>query len=298
VVREDDAVTQKVRITVLVENTAEKPDLLAEHGLSFCIEIGSQRILFDTGQGRVLAGNAFRLGVPLDEIDAVVLSHGHYDHTGGLADILRRNFAATFYAHPAALEPKFARDKDSTSREIGMQGASVEAIRRRRQPLVLTGKPTNVTDGLMVTGPVPRVTDFEDTGGPFFLDAGCQKPDPLGDDQAMFFASEQGTVVLSGCAHSGIVNTLRYIRELTDNRPIHAVLGGMHLVGASQERISRTLAEFRELAIDLVAPAHCTGRAATAALLSTMGDRCVACDVGTRFEFNLIRSFVTSPASS
>ena len=112
--------TERVKITILVENTAESPGLLAEHGLALWIELSSQCILFDTGQGGVLAHNADRLGLSLSRVDTIVLSHGHYDHTGGLADVLRGDRPTVIYSHPNALKPKFARNKDGTSREIGI----------------------------------------------------------------------------------------------------------------------------------------------------------------------------------
>ena len=277
--------TQEVRITVLVENTAEDADLLAEHGLAFWIDDGSQRILFDTGQGSVLLANAYRLGIDLSRLDAIVLSHGHYDHTGGLADALRGSRPGAVYTHPDALKPKFARNKDGTSRPIGMPEAARRALERHRDRLVLTEKPTALGAGLMLTGPVPRITDFEDTGGPFFLDASCRTPDPLLDDQAVFFPAAQGTVVLLGCAHAGVVNTLRYVRRLTDGCPIHAVLGGMHLLNASPDRLSRTIDALRELDIACLGPAHCTGRAATAALWHALPERSIPLHVGTRVEY-------------
>ena len=279
--------TKKARVTVLVENTAKSPGLLAEHGLAFWIEAGSQCILFDTGQGGVLVNNAYRLGISLSRVDAVVLSHGHYDHTGGLADALRGNRPNAIYAHPDAMKPKFARNKDGTAREIGMPYPCEQALQRCCGQLVLTEKPTLISNGLMATGPVPHVTEFEDPGGPFFLDAQCAKPDPLVDDQAVFFESTRGTVVLLGCAHAGVINTLRYVRQLTDERPVHAVLGGMHLVGASVQRLKRTIDELREMKIDRLGPAHCTGRAATAALWDALPDRCVPCHVGTQVAFDL-----------
>ncbi|MDZ7620821.1 MAG: MBL fold metallo-hydrolase [Patescibacteria group bacterium] len=287
---------EKVRITLLVENTAESAGLMAEHGLAYWIEDGSQRILLDAGQGGVLVANAYRLGVELTKLDAVVLSHGHYDHTGGLNHALRGNQPAAIYLHPDALKPKFARNKDGTGRSIGIPDVSELAVRRHRDRMVFTEKPTSLGGGFMVTGPVPRLTDFEDTGGPFFLDPRCGTPDPINDDQAVFFDSSQGTVVLLGCAHSGVINTLRYVRQLTGNRPIHAVLGGMHLAAASDERLNRTIDELRSLDIACLAPAHCTGRAATAAMWQALPDRCLPFHVGTRVEFE--RNRTSGPVAS
>jgi len=276
----------KTRITVLVENTANGPGLLAEHGLSYWIETNGRHILLDTGQGGVLAGNAYRLGIVLREIDALILSHGHYDHTGGVAEALKTDRPVTVYAHPAAFSQKFIRNSDGTAREIAMLYLSDKAIRDSRNRLIATTQPTTVLDGLTATGPVPRLTDFEDTGGAFFLDKACTQPDPLEDDQSVFFDTNEGTVVLLGCAHSGVINTLRYIRQLTDNRPIRAVIGGMHLIGASPHRIERTIEELQRIGVERLAPAHCTGMPATVALWNAFPGRCQSCPVGTRFEFD------------
>jgi 7,8-dihydropterin-6-yl-methyl-4-(beta-D-ribofuranosyl)aminobenzene 5'-phosphate synthase len=166
-----------------------------------------------------------------------------------------------------------------------MPPASEKAIRDARNPWIATTQPTTVFDGLTVTGPVPRMSGFEDTGGQFFLDEACTRPDPLEDDQSVFFDTTQGTVVLLGCAHSGIINTLRYIRQLTDNRPVHAVIGGMHLVNASSHRIERTVEELQQIGVGRLAPAHCTGMPATVALWNAFPGQCQTCPVGTRFEF-------------
>lgn len=280
--------TEKIRITVLVENTAEGRALLAEHGLAFWIEAGSHCVLFDTGQGGALLNNAYRLDLSLSRVDTIVLSHGHYDHTGGLADALRGNRPTAIYAHPEALKLKFARNQDGTSRSIGIPDVPLQALNRRRNRLVWIEKPTTLAGGLTATGPVPRVTDFEDTGGPFFLDARCEQPDPLTDDQSLFFEAPQGTVVLLGCAHAGVINTLHYVQQLTGGRPIHTVLGGMHLVGASRERLALTIDALRKLNVQRIGPAHCTGRVASAALWEAFPDRCFSCHVGTQLAFDLL----------
>jgi len=229
------------RITVLVENTTRIPGLLAEHGMSYWIEHKDRRVLFDAGQGDVLLHNAHWLNVPLQDIDALVLSHGHCDHAGGVPDALRTARSVTTFVHPAAFKPKFVRREDGAGQEIGMSYETNDAIRLPRNRLIASEKPVEVFEGLWTTGAVPRETDFEDTGGPFFLDAACTAPDPLDDDQSLFFDSPEGTVVLLGCAHAGVINTLRHIRRLTSGRPILAVLGGMHLISATQKRIKRTI---------------------------------------------------------
>ncbi len=274
------------RITVLAENTAGKVSLLAEHGLAYWIEHGGKRILLDTGQGGVIAANASELGISLNELDALILSHGHYDHTGGAAEVLKTDRPVTVYAHPAAFEKKYIRDGHA-GRSIGMPAVSQQAIRNGRNAMIFTTQPTDVCGGLTATGPVPRLNDFEDTGGPFFLDAACTQPDPLEDDQSLFFDTAKGTVVLLGCAHSGVVNTLHYVRRLTGGRPIHAVIGGMHLVGASPHRIERTIEELGRIGVEQLSPSHCTGMPATAAMWNAFAGRCATCNAGDTFEYEV-----------
>jgi 7,8-dihydropterin-6-yl-methyl-4-(beta-D-ribofuranosyl)aminobenzene 5'-phosphate synthase len=276
---------KQVSLTVLVENTAQGHGLLAEHGLAFWIEVGPRRILFDAGQTDIISHNARRRDVDLSSMDAVVLSHGHYDHMGGLAGIPRsktwRKKGVAVYAHPQALADKYARNVDGTGRYIGMTGKSKKALIESFE-LRSTAAPTEVAEGFMVTGPIPRVTDFEDTGGPFFKDAECCQPDDLIDDQAAFLETSAGTVVILGCAHAGIVNTLRYVAHLTSNRSIHAVIGGTHLVTASETRMDKTVEALRAFDIQRLFPLHCTGFQAAARLWKEFPDRVRACPVGTR----------------
>lgn len=272
------------RITVLVENTAAGLGLLAEHGLSFWIEHGGYRILFDTGQGFVLQNNARRLNIPIETADAVVLSHGHFDHTGGLADVLDVENPPALFLHPDALTPRYAQMPDGTPREIGMPKPAVEAIYRRSNP-IKTESPTEICAGIFVTGTIHRQNDFEDSGGPFFSDFACRKPDEFADDQALFFETAQGTVVLLGCAHAGVVNTLTYVKTLMDNRPIHAVIGGTHLVSANPERMDKTVEILRRFNVQRLMPAHCTGFPPMARLWQEFPDQFAFCPTGTVIEF-------------
>ena len=275
----------EVRITVLADNTTAQQGLLGEHGLALWVELGTSRVLFDTGQGLVLGTNAKKLSIPLELTQAVVLSHGHYDHTGGLEQVLRRAPRASVHVHPAALGDKYVRDPDGTRRDISFP-ARDQLRAWTPDSIVLVDSPAEVRAGLRVTGPVPRLTTFEDTGGPFFTDSACTQSDPLVDDQAAYFETLAGTVVLLGCAHAGMVNTLFHVQALTGGRPIRAVVGGMHLRDASEERMEQTIAELGRLGEPLLFPCHCTGFKASARLWHAFPDVCTPCAVGTVIEFD------------
>jgi 7,8-dihydropterin-6-yl-methyl-4-(beta-D-ribofuranosyl)aminobenzene 5'-phosphate synthase len=276
---------QTVTVTTLVENSVHARRLCAEHGLSFHVQARERSLLFDTGQSGLLVENARKLRVPLERIGAIALSHGHDDHTGGLQAARAAAPRARVFLHPASLAPKFAGNPDGTGRPLGIATSNAEWLRGAADAVVWTAKQTEVMDGIFVTGEIPRRNDFEDTGGRFYLDAACTRPDPLVDDQALFFDTSDGLVVLLGCGHSGVVNTLEYIGSITGGRPIHALIGGMHLLNASPERMEKTLAALRRLDVRRLAPAHCTGMPAAAQLWTAFPGRCSSCGVGTRLTF-------------
>ncbi|HNU98490.1 MAG: MBL fold metallo-hydrolase [Verrucomicrobia bacterium] len=274
-----------IAVTVLVENTARDRGLMGEHGLAYYVQAGGRTLLFDTGQTSLIIQNARRLGIELSGLDAVALSHGHYDHTGGLHAVLGIARDAELYTHPAACARRFARNPDGTTRDVGIGRESLDSIQARPERIHETTTATEVAQGVFLTGEIPRATDFEDVGGPFVLDRRGLEADPIVDDQALFFDTADGVAVLLGCAHAGIVNTLRHIRQLTGGRPIHSVLGGMHLLAAGPERMNRTVEALRGEKVRRLGPAHCTGMAATSRLWHEFPQACTVCAVGSRFTF-------------
>lgn len=270
------------RLTVLVENTVRSPGLLAEHGLSFWLEYGADAFMLDTGQGGALLHNAARLGIDFARAEGLVLSHGHYDHTGQLRDVLAQT-DCPIYAHPTAFRLRYARKADGSCRSIGVAEEDAKAVAKSNR-LRPVEAPTRIASGLHVTGPVPRTCEFEDVETPFYLDTEGRTADPLTDDQSVYYQAAEGVVVLLGCAHSGVINTLRYIRALAADVPIHTVVGGMHLGNASDERLAKTVQALRELGVQQVIPMHCTGPRATRCFQDEFGNRCLACLAGTRLE--------------
>lgn len=253
--------TQRAELTVLVDNQAG-PGCMPEHGFALWIETKDRRILLDTGQGEALAGNALALGMDLGRLNTLVLSHGHYDHTGAVPLVLATALEVNVHAHAGVTEPRYSV-RAGEARDIRMPAASVRAL--YRLPLFRmhwASGPVSLGEGLGLTGAIPRRTDFEDTGGPFFLDPEGQRPDLLEDDQALWIATEAGLVVCLGCCHSGLINTLTYVREITGENRIHAVIGGLHLNAASPERLEKTVNALRESRPDMLVPCHCTGEAA------------------------------------
>jgi len=270
----------KFRLKVLVDNCVNSSRLLAEHGLSFFIEYRGKRILFDTGQGQVLGHNAEHLGIQLASIDIVVLSHGHYDHSGGLTMLLNKQPQPVLYCHPHSVRSRYSRKANNIIDDIGMPNALQPAVKKSVNTHWVES-PTEILPGLWCTGPIPRSNDFEDTGGDFVFEPNADDHDEIEDDQALYLETDDGTVVILGCAHAGVINTLDYIYTLTNKRRIHTLIGGMHLVNAGEQRFKRTIARLKGFSIENLMPCHCTGLIAQTLLRQAFPKNLKAVAVGS-----------------
>ncbi len=281
-------VLPRVAITVLADNIAGPGPIQGEWGLSLFVETDWQRILFDAGSGQVLLGNARALEVDLARTDAIVVSHFHLDHTRGLEKALAATRPVDLYIHPAGFAPRCWKG-DSAVEEMRMPYTRAELAAQVRT-LVETQGPTPVGGGIWVTGQIPRVTDFEDTGVPnVYLDEQARLHDAILDDQALFFRVPEGVVIVLGCGHSGLVNTIRYVSELLGEDRIYAVIGGTHLIAASPERMSRTIEALRRYDVQKIMLSHCTGLEAYARLTTALPGRCSWPATGTRIELGAAR---------
>jgi len=274
-------------ITFLIENETGSADLVAEHGLSVWIEIGDDRILFDAGQSPDgILRNAERLGINLSEADCIVVSHGHYDHTGALQSVLDLARDALVFMHPAAVRPRWSLHPGKEPRPIGIPDPVLQALQCLPPSRIIhTVSSVPVGRYAMVTGEVPRKTEFEDVGGPFYLDPLGERPDDLRDDQALWFETDQGIVVVAGCAHAGIINILHHVRHLSGKSAVRAIAGGFHLGGASPERMQRTIEELHGFGVQELYPCHCTGMDAANRLRAAFPDRTLQVHAGDRITF-------------
>lgn len=248
----------KIKLTILVDNSAAS-GLLAEHGFSLWVEADNKKILFDTGQGTALHHNAKSLDVDLSQTEYLILSHGHYDHTGGLPDVLPHAVNAHLYCHSAAFLPRYSIT-DSIAKPIKMfpkAMACVDNLPENRVHWVT--KPVKISPIIGITGEIPRHTDYENTGGHFYFDQDGKRTDPVKDDMAFWIESEEGLIVCIGCCHAGIINTLDYIIEQSGQKKIRALIGGLHLLNADEERMVKTVEELKKLQIGQLVPCHCTG---------------------------------------
>ena len=269
----------KPKVTVIVDNCTRKRELLAEHGLAFLIEYQGKNILFDTGQGMALLNNLKKLNFDINKLDAVIISHGHYDHTGALKEVCDANPNIPVFIHPKAFDKRYSLHKDGSLHNIGIQYDFGDNLN-----LKLIDKPTEIFNSFFLTGTIPLQNHFEDSGGNFFIDKQCKHRDLIPDDQAVFIETSKGITVILGCSHSGVINTLNYIKKLSKSRKICNVIGGMHLVNANDYRIDKTINELQKFNLKMLYPTHCTGFNASTKLYNHFKECCQPLVAGDSLE--------------
>ena len=269
-----------LEITTLVENMAYRQGTKGEHGLSFMITTHDKQILFDTGQSDLLLSNAQQLGIDLSRVDCVVISHGHYDHTGGLESFFRVNQHAPVYAKPAAFETKYSKSTGQV-RPIGMQPDLFAAFRDRFH---FIQEKKEIASGLWIVPSIASHYSFEQPSSKMLVERdGKTIPDDFSDELFLFFDHPKGLTILSGCSHRGVLNICQTALDLATHKSIRMLLGGTHLKGASSGKVEQTLKAFEAFQIQQFGLCHCTGLTPFMAFKQKYGEQVRYAYVGTRF---------------
>ena len=259
-----------------ITNDEAPPPLRAEHGLSFWIETPEGQLLFDTGgSGEVLTHNLKELERRPQDLDAVVLSHGHDDHTGGLGGILPQLPAETpLYAHPTLFRERYSRHETLESRTMPLSRAEVAA----RMELRLDAAPREVLPGVWTSGEIARRPHPEGSSAHHFIKAPKGKEeytsDPYEDDFSLIIEGKDGLFLLCGCCHAGLLNTIEHVQRThnPEQRPLIGIAGGMHLGSASTDTIRQTVTALEAMGtLRYLWPGHCSGDAFQRALAQTFG---------------------------
>lgn len=235
-----------MKIVVLTENVAGKR-FLAEHGLSYLVEIDGEKILFDTGHSNVFLKNAALLGIDIcNDIENVVLSHGHWDHGDGLQFLKNK----TLITHPASFKKRFRKIDHSP---VGLSFTKEKILKKFR--LTETINHWQITGNLWFLGEIPRLNEFESKTTPFIFENG--EDDFVPDDSALAAIVNQELIVITGCSHAGICNICEYAKRVTGISRIKAVIGGFHLKYQNQQTFE-TVEYFKKNAVEKLYPSHCT----------------------------------------
>ena len=249
-----------MELTILTDNTTRiDAYYLGEPGVSYYLEDGDARILFDTGYSDVYVRNAAKLGIDLTKVTALALSHGHDDHTRGLLYFPETAEKLPIYAHPDIFEPK-RYDGNSIGSPLTQQEAA------RRFDLHLTVEPVRLSEHVTFLGQIPRTVEFENRSpiGEHLVD-GQWQPDFLMDDSALVYQCDEGLWIITGCSHVGICNITEYAKKLCRDERICGIIGGFHLLKMTS-RVNKTVAYLKAQQPKHLCPCHCTCFHARAAI--------------------------------
>jgi 7,8-dihydropterin-6-yl-methyl-4-(beta-D-ribofuranosyl)aminobenzene 5'-phosphate synthase len=276
------------KLSVVCENRVGlSKGLIAEHGFCALIEAEGAKILWDTGQGLALAKNGPALGINLKGLLAIALSHGHFDHTGGLKDALAMAGGAKVVCHPACFEKKMTRREffgKQIEVPVGMpwKQSELEAMGARFE---FATDSVELAPGIHFFGSIPMETDFERIEPGFFIqDEAGKRDDTFNDDAALAVLTDKGLSVILGCAHRGMINTVAHIQRRLGAVKLHSIWGGTHLIERKPEQVDATISALSSLDPETVAAAHCTGFMNEARLATALPGKFLFAHVGVKAE--------------
>jgi len=266
---------RSVKVTTLADNVVYDGRLLGQFGFSAHLEIKDHKgkkhsIIFDTGLKKgALLYNIKTLKLDLSPLECIILSHGHIDHTSATIELIKRaKRKVKVIAHPNAFLPKFKIEKGKRRHHGVPSGERKTDILKIRGQITETTRPTEIIPGVLTSGEIKRITPFEKiTWKNMTLIDGKQVRDHVLDDQALFINIEKhGVLVLSGCAHAGIINTLQSALDTTKAKKLFGFIGGTHLIRPKESRLRETVRRIKEFDLQLISPAHCTGHKSIATI--------------------------------
>lgn len=273
----------QIKLTILCDNWVEKQARLrGEHGFACLVETAEKRLLFDTGNGEGLLHNAACCGIDLRQLDGVILSHGHWDHCGGLMALLdaRKGLKTRVFTHPELFEPRFSQRGD-LKRNIGC-GFRREEAENAGADFCLNRTAVELAPGVLLSGEVPRLIEMTGDRGLYRQQENHLIVDRLPDDQSLYLRTPAGLSVVCGCAHAGIGNILGHARQLTGIPRLHALVGGTHLAFLDAEQEAQALEQIRAMQPRELALAHCSGMRACGRLTGVTAGQMVGTGVGTQ----------------
>ncbi len=271
-------------IRILCDNNIEGVDFLGEHGFAAHVAHPAGELLFDTGQGHTLPHNLKASGACLTTVGAVVLSHGHYDHTGGLAWVLEQTGPITVHAHPAVFDRHLVQDAGVT-RYVGCPRTR-EELETAGARFVFHERTVAIAPGVWFICGYFRRRSQTPADGRLVRETSDERiPDPMADDANLLLITASGPVLLLGCAHGGVLNILDHVRTRLGIDRLHAVLGGTHLMFLTPEQVRSVITALEAFDVALVGVSHCTGDAAAMQLARHFGKRYRRAAAGSCFRF-------------